>query len=551
MILRKFPVAQFQPFQEGGNLFATAIFLLQSAVMKISRVMRIPKGLGLYCGLGGLVELPNSFYEADEHGCLGFMEYGLLSTTSHRDTAVEYSGAGEGKPLPMVIQTCASSIDRGACIKDFSQYPSEVNVDSESSVFTVIRFHSRETNVNDSDIQVEYLFPAGSYVEPIGQSYTVESGKGLLAMVPVHINANIKALTVEDFHTQKKDLHIISFSHLLAETECDLVEISEAECAQIRLENDQSRVFDLQQWLREGGRLDWLLPGMSDGTKVTFNFAGLLYRIGQQCKVVFRRQAALPPEQYNDDEAFRHTVAEMLEIRAAAVGTLRGYIEDPGVPIETVMRSTIMTQHRDYLSFMEKIMPAEGKARVLAAARLCRALGAMQSSVDEADSEGLTPLMRAAAEGAGGRVLRCLVAARSDVNARDATEDRTALYIAAESGHAEAVEALARLGSDPDATSEPEVFDATPIWIAAYQGHTAVIETLGRLGVDENHALKDGRTSVYIAATFGHAAAIEALSKLGADVNKAEKDGWTPLRIAKQNGHAAAADVLQRLGAAS
>ena len=126
MILRQFPVAQFQPFQEGGNLFATAIFLLQSAVMKISRVMRIPKGLGLYCGLGGLAELPNSFYEADEHGCLGFMEYGFLSTTSHRETAVEYSGAGEGKPLPMVIQTRASSIDRGACIKYLSQYPAEV-----------------------------------------------------------------------------------------------------------------------------------------------------------------------------------------------------------------------------------------------------------------------------------------------------------------------------------------------------------------------------------------------------------------------------------------
>ena len=54
------------------------------------------------------------------------MEYGFLSTTSHRETAVEYSGAGEGKPLPMVIQTRASSIDRGACIKDLSQYPGEV-----------------------------------------------------------------------------------------------------------------------------------------------------------------------------------------------------------------------------------------------------------------------------------------------------------------------------------------------------------------------------------------------------------------------------------------
>ncbi len=126
MILRRFPLAEFQRFHHEGNQFATTIFVLQSAVMKISRVMRLPPGLELFRGLGGLAELPDSFHEADEHGCLGFMEWGFLSTTSHRETAVEYSGAGEGKPLPMVIQTRASSIDRGACIRDLSQYPGEV-----------------------------------------------------------------------------------------------------------------------------------------------------------------------------------------------------------------------------------------------------------------------------------------------------------------------------------------------------------------------------------------------------------------------------------------
>jgi len=137
-ILRRFPARDFEQFQQGGNLFATTIFVLQSAVMKISRVMRLPPGLELFRGLGGLAELPDSFETPDEHGCLGYMEWGFLSTTSHRETAVEYSGAGEGKPLPMVIQTRASSIDRGACIKDLSQYPQEVR--AESSACTVARF---------------------------------------------------------------------------------------------------------------------------------------------------------------------------------------------------------------------------------------------------------------------------------------------------------------------------------------------------------------------------------------------------------------------------
>ena len=74
-----------------------------------------------------------------------------------------------------------------------------------------------------------------------------------------------------------------------------------------------------------------------------------------------------------------------------------------GVQMESVMRETITARHRTYLAFLERTLPAaEGEARAAAAGRLCRAMGAMQASADEADAEGLTPLMRAAADGAGG-----------------------------------------------------------------------------------------------------------------------------------------------------
>jgi hypothetical protein len=154
-ILRRFPVKEFQQFQQGGNQFATTIFVLESAVIKISRVMRLPPGLELYRGLGGLAELPGSFYAPDEHGRVGYMEYGFLSTTSHRKTAVEYSGAGEGRPLPMVIQTSASSIDRGACIKDLSQYPGEVR--AQSPVCVVPRFLALITGPSPPPVDVLLL----------------------------------------------------------------------------------------------------------------------------------------------------------------------------------------------------------------------------------------------------------------------------------------------------------------------------------------------------------------------------------------------------------
>ena len=163
------------------------------------------------------------------------------------------------------------------------------------------------------------------------------------------------------------------------------------------------------------------------------------------------------------------------------------------------MRDTVTARHRAYLSFLERTLPAAGEARAAAAVRLCRAMGAMQSSADEADAEGFSPLMRAAADGAGGRVLRCLVAARADVNAREAKLGRSALWHAAWFGHAEAVEALARLGGDVNATAEPRAFEITPMYIAAQEGHTAVIKTLGRLGADVNRASDNGVTPLVIA----------------------------------------------------
>jgi hypothetical protein len=126
-VLRRFPAKVFEIFRAGGNLFPTTIFVLVSAVIKIARVMRLPPGLELFRGLGGLTHLPESFLRDDEHGCKGYMEWGFLSTTASREAAIEYSGVGEGKPLPMVIQTRVSSIDRGACIKELSQYPGEVH----------------------------------------------------------------------------------------------------------------------------------------------------------------------------------------------------------------------------------------------------------------------------------------------------------------------------------------------------------------------------------------------------------------------------------------
>ncbi len=85
--------------------------------------MKLPSGLKLYRGLGGLTELPDCFFQQDMHGCCGYMEFGFLSSTADQAVAMEYSGVKDCRPHSMVLEIEIDSVNRGACIADFSQYP--------------------------------------------------------------------------------------------------------------------------------------------------------------------------------------------------------------------------------------------------------------------------------------------------------------------------------------------------------------------------------------------------------------------------------------------
>ena len=77
-------------------------------------------------GLGGRLDLPGQFYDADVNGCRGFCEWGFMSTTKEKGIALKYSGVEENRPKPTVLVAQVSSVDRGACISSLSQYHHEI-----------------------------------------------------------------------------------------------------------------------------------------------------------------------------------------------------------------------------------------------------------------------------------------------------------------------------------------------------------------------------------------------------------------------------------------
>jgi len=114
-VLRQFPADVFAELDAGGNRYPTTIHVLVSAVAKLARTARLPAGLELYRGLGGLTELPDSFFRPDEHGCRGYMEWGFLSTSSDRATAIQVNTtyASISQEAPSGVQ---SRVGKRACL---------------------------------------------------------------------------------------------------------------------------------------------------------------------------------------------------------------------------------------------------------------------------------------------------------------------------------------------------------------------------------------------------------------------------------------------------
>jgi hypothetical protein len=198
---------------KGKNMFATTIFVLVSAVQKISRVTEISQELVLYCGLGDVSDLPEQFHRPDEFGSRGWTEFGFRSTTADKSVAIDYCGIKKGNPHPMVIAIKPNSVDRGACISDLSQYQGEK----------------------------EYLFVPCSFLQPNGPPALEIIAQGIVNVIPVHLSANLKTETLDELLEKKKRLHLASARAAVEELRWELERWATEAQAEERLQRDATR----------------------------------------------------------------------------------------------------------------------------------------------------------------------------------------------------------------------------------------------------------------------------------------------------------------------
>jgi ankyrin repeat protein len=396
----------------------------------------------------------------------------------------------------MVIRVTA--IDRPACIRQFSQYPHEI----------------------------EFLFLPCSFVQPDGYPYLQLTDNGVVTVYSAKLNVNLKARTTDEILGQKREMHLTSFRYFIDEITRDLEKLEEK--ADARLKNEFTNLR------RKGG----------DSTHTIKQYFESIVR---DCYKVYEEHERLDPSHYMNDVSFRGAVIAMLEVKTHALSKVNLYLEDESLLLEYDEDVPLREAHRRYISFLERTLHKvnsdfELQEKVV---RLCRIKGLLEKDVQETNDLGEGIIMKAASEGLNSHDITLLTLAGADINVMD-RGGKTALHRASFFGHVDAIEAFLELNIDPNSR---DLGGETPIMTAAEQGHCEAIKILGQHRADVSLCSHGGFTSVSNAALYGHANTIETLAEMNANINISYTSTTNPLFYASKFGYVDAVLALLKLKA--
>ena len=391
-ILRRYPADIYKVYETADNKFPTTIFVLVSAIQKLSRCMNIPAGTLLYRGLGGSMELPDTFFVPRDNcmtpNALGYCEFAFMSTTQDRSVAVQYSGVRDNKPKASIMEIHPTSVDRGADISEFSQYPGEK----------------------------EFLVVPYSFVQGDGRQRTeITEGGGVLTVISVSVNINLKTETLEQLKGKKKSMHMSAFKSVIDET---------------------------KQWMHahaeEGGRAQARVATDKENEKYkdkVYDISWFVSETMKDLKKIKDADAELHDDNYVNDLKYKALVTRMLSSQAWAKQKLWLWLENPETCLFIIGRTDLKEANRQWLSFLKQrqhsVAVAGSAQRKAAAVKILQCNSLMVTNnvmTEEVDGEPL--IYVAAADGWALEDLQVLQHARSsETRVADLTRARLQFVI--------------------------------------------------------------------------------------------------------------------------
>ena len=103
--------------------YVTTLHAINSGIVKLSKQT---KACTVYRGVSGGI-LPEEFWQANEHGVIGGVELGFMSTSTERDVALGYMKQSS-KTSQILFEIRMGMIDRGADVSLLSQFPAEKEI---------------------------------------------------------------------------------------------------------------------------------------------------------------------------------------------------------------------------------------------------------------------------------------------------------------------------------------------------------------------------------------------------------------------------------------
>lgn len=160
--------------------------------------------------------------------------------------------------------------------------------------------------------------------------------------------------------------------------------------------------------------------------------------------------------------------------------------------------------------------------------------------VDETEKSDRTALFLAAEEGHLEAVMR-LIDMRCNVTIRD-KEGETAVHVAARKGHQVVVKRLLMMA---DAlVDDRDVEGRTALHVAAENGHTEVVDVLLEFNAGADTETIKGMTPFHYAAMNGHEDVVLTLIKNGANIDAQNFQGNTPLHLATLGNYRHIIEIL-------